>query len=280
MKNLVKKSFNKFIATKPRQNSSRFLPFTFCLLPLALLSACSKTDPILPGTRIPVFGDSEIVVQGKTIPDSVLSAAIASKTTAPDTTRVFTQDSDNVIWEVSPDGARRKVFSGFPTISHVETTRAPVCANGFVYAGLSTGEVVKIDSKTREMKWAADIFKGSAMTGGGGIMDIVAPIVLDGKYVYAGGLGGAFCKIKDATGAKVWCNWIGVAVPFSVYGELAFVIATDGNLYAINTNDGGIYWRAKTACTGAPTLSNDATIVQCSSKKKSERFSASDGKSL
>ena len=253
--------------------------FSFCFL----LSACSKTDPILPGTRISIF-DDELAVQNTDIPTAVLEKAITGQTaavTVPES-KTYEQDSSNVIWEIAADGTRRKIFSGFPTAAHVSANRAPVFVDGFIYAGFSTGEVVKINAKTRAMKWAADIFKGSAMTGGGGIVDIVAPVVVHEKHVYAGGMGGAFCKLKDATGAKVWCNWIGVATPFSIYSGLAFVIATDGYLYAINTNDGGVYWRANTKCDSAPKLSdnNGTFVVRCSAGKKQEGFSARDGSSL
>ena len=47
------------------------------------------------------------------------------------------------------------------------------------------------------------------------MVDIVAPIVPYGKYVYVGGLGDAFCRVSSTSGIKTWCLNIGVGVPFA-----------------------------------------------------------------
>ena len=243
----------------------------------ALVCGCAKYDPILPGDRTPVFAHEELTVRDTEIPLDVLVRAIESKLPVTDDQSSFKyeQTPDNEVFEIGPDGARRRMFSGFPTSAHVSSTRTPTAVDGFVYAGLSTGEIVKVNTKNREVKWAADIYKPSTLTGGtGGVMDIVAPVVLDGKYVYVGGLGGAFCKLRDLTGDKVWCNWISVSAQFSIYGELAFVISADSGMYAINTNDGGIYWRRDTKCSSAPELTQlgDDFFIKCAAGKRKEEF--------
>ena len=245
----------------------------------SLLGACAKYDPILPGDRTPVFAGEEPTIQNTEIPRDVLVRAIgagnSSKLNTQHSTLKYEQTPDNEIFEIGADGARRRIFSGFPTAAHVSARRAPLAVGGFIYAGLSTGEVVKINPKTREVKWAADIYKPSILTGGsGGVLDIVAQPVLDDKYVYAGGLGGAFCKLRDSSGEKIWCNWISVSAPFSIYTGLAFVISTDDGLYAINTNDGGIYWRRDTRCTSAPELVQigDDFIIKCTAGRRKEEF--------
>ncbi|MCL2538384.1 MAG: PQQ-like beta-propeller repeat protein [Alphaproteobacteria bacterium] len=237
-----------------------------------VIGACSKKDPILPGDRTPVFATGEIVVKNKAIPDGMI-AMQATGSTPP--TSAFIQDADNIIWEIPTVGDKRRVFSGLPTTSRVNIERVPAYANGFVYAGLSTGELVKVNVRTRQLVWIADIFKESALTGGASLLDIVAPVQIVGNAVYVGGLGDAMCRVRDRDGHKVWCNPIGVGVPFVVAGEVVFVVATDGHLYAINASDGAIFWRTRVARQSAPVLSDDMIITV-----GRERFKATDGNKI
>ena len=222
--------------------------FLCCLL--GLLSACSEHDPILPGTRTAIFNDADLEILNQDIsnlPDEITTSA---QTDCP-----YTQDSSNIIWQ-----GERKIFSGFPTSNSVKSNQKPVCSNGYVYAGLTTGELVKVNPTNRKIIWIADIYKNSNMTGGASILDIIAPIVIQGNNVYAGGLGDAFCKINASSGDKKWCLPIGVAVPFITTDKVSFVVATDNQLYAIRNSDGAIYWHTAVEKQVAPTYT-DKTIT-------------------
>ena len=69
-------------------------------------------------------------------------------------------------------------------------------------------------------------------------MDIVAPIVVRGADVYVGGLGDAFCRINANTGVKKWCTEVATAQPFIIADDVIYVVATNGNLYALRNSDG------------------------------------------
>ena len=125
----------------------------------------------------------------------------------------------------------------------------------------TTGEVVKVDPKSREVIWIADIFRTSNMTGGASVVDIVAPIALVGGDVYAGGLGDAYCRLNAKTGAKKWCTNISVAYPFIITDVASFVVASDSNLYAVRNSDGAIYWRAPVKKPSAPSYENEIITV-------------------
>ena len=234
----------------------------FCCL--FCLCACDKHDPILPGTRTPIFSTDEISVTNTTIDNIPDMAHIIDNSDCN-----YTRDSDNVIW----DGARR-IFSGFPTNNTVAATVRPVCSGKYVYAGLSTGELVKLNPKTRQIIWIADIYRASNMTGGSSVLDIIAPVIPYEKSVYVGGLGDAFCRINAASGAKKWCLNIGVAVPFVIAGDYAFVVGTDNNLYSVSLADGVVLWRAPVKKQAAPTYDAPYIIVG------TERFNVSDGKKV
>lgn len=231
---------------------------------LLLLSGCDKHDPILPGVRTPIFDTAQISVSNTEITDIPMSAVIINNSECR-----YTQDASNVIW----DGQRR-IFSGFPTKNTVSNTPRPICSGKYIYAGLTTGQVVKINPATRQLVWVADIYRPSAMTGGSTIVDIIAPIVPYGKYVYAGGLGDAFCRISASTGAKAWCLDIGVGVPFVIAGNYAFVVSVDQNLYAVELSTGTVYWRASVEKPVAPTYESGIISVG------SEQFSVSTGKKI
>ena len=223
----------------------------FLLMGLGLLAACDSHDPILPGTRTSIFDTSSVRTADtviKSLPDTAYEMA---EVNCP-----YTQDSTNTIWN-----GERKIFTGFPTTNSVKNDAKPVCSGKFVYAGLTTGELIKINSTNRQIVWVADIYRPSNMTGGASVLDIVAPIVIRGSYVYAGGLGDAFCKINAGTGAKKWCVDIGTAKPFIIAGDVIFVVATDGRLYALRDSDGAAYWSAEIEKQKAPKYENGTITV-------------------
>lgn len=228
---------------------------------LVALAACSKHDPILPGTRSAVFTRHSVKVLNSEITD--LSAPVANATTdCP-----YRQDADNIIWD-----GERKIFSGFSTPNSVQSNQKPVCAGKFVYAGLTTGELIKVNPKTRAIAWIADIYRPSNLTGGASVVDITAPIVVSADAVYVGGLGDAFCKVNAATGAKKWCADVGVGVPFIVTETASFVVSTDGNLYAFRNSDGAAYWATPVKKQSAPEYTDGIIRIG------REKFDAKTGK--
>lgn len=218
---------------------------------LATLSACDKHDPILPGVRTSVFDTSAIKMADTKIvslPDTAFEMI--------DTDCPYTQDSSNVIWN-----GERKIFSGFPTSNSVKNDAKPVCSGKYLYAGLTTGELIKLNPNARQLVWIADIYRASNMTGGASVVDIVAPIVIRGANVYAGGLGDAFCKINTTTGTKHWCVELGTANPFIIAGDAIFVVGTNDKLYALRNNDGATYWVTELKKQSAPQYKNGIITV-------------------
>ncbi len=203
---------------------------------LILAAGCTKRDPILPGVRTAIFDDSAaLTVVGGPIENLPDRGVARDDKLCP-----YTQDRANTIWN-----GDKKIFSGFPTSNSVKSNQTPVCAGKYVIAGLTTGEVIKVNPANRHVEWIADVYRPSNMTGGASVVDIVAPIVIDDDAVYAGGMGDAFCRITLARGQKKWCVPISVASPFIVAGPAAFVMGANGTLYAVRTSDGAIYWQTE-----------------------------------
>lgn len=230
----------------------------------AALCACDKHDPILPGERVGIFATDDVRVLNTPVPGAPENVTEYEPGDCP-----YKLDNQNTIWN-----GDKKIFAGFPTNNYVRGEKNPVCDGGFVYAGLSTGELVKVNAKTRQIAWIADVYRQSNMTGGASVLDIIAPIQIHGKYVYAGGLGGAFCKISVATGNTAWCAWFGVEHPFIIANDVAYVLDTDNYLNAVRLRDGAVYWRTGVARPATPKYENKTITIA------HEKFDAESGKLL
>ena len=200
-----------------------------------MISACSKHDPILPGIRHEIFGGNDIKIENIDIPE--LSGN--EKNISGDEVCDYRQDETDTIWS-----GDKKIYSGFKSNSIVKSNQSPICAGGFVYTGLTSGAVVKLNQRGGII-WMTDVFKERNLTGAAPVVDIVAHVGVDGKFVYAGGLGDAFCKLNANNGDKIWCVNISVPVDFIMVDNFAFVVGADNNLYAINTENGKIYWKSE-----------------------------------
>lgn len=221
------------------------------LVVLSVLSGCDKHDPILPGTRTSIFDTTKI----KTT-DAKIAKLPESAFEMPEIDCPYKQDSTNTIWN-----GGRKIFTGFPTTNSVENDAKPVCSGKFIYAGLTTGELIKINAANRQIVWIADIYRPSNMTGGASVLDIVAPIVVRGADVYVGGLGDAFCRINANTGVKKWCTEVATAQPFIIADDVIYVVATNGNLYALRNSDGSSYWNTSVKKQTAPKYENGIITI-------------------
>ena len=206
------------------------------LITLFAISACSKHDPILPGVRNDIFDNNDVVVLNRELPE--LSENETNISGEKDC--LYRQDFSNVIWN-----GDKKIWSGFATSNPVKSNQSPICDGDYIYTGLSTGEAIKLNVKTSHPVWTTDVYRANNLTGGASMVDIIAHVGLDGKYLYVGGLGDAFCKLKSENGNRVWCKNISVPVDFIMVDDFIFVVGTDNNLYAINKNDGNVYWKTE-----------------------------------
>ena len=240
--------------------------YAFIILCLVLISACDKHDPILPGVRTEIFNTSTMKILNvpvENLPDAVSPRDVIDCK--------YTIDANNTV----RDDAGHKIFVGFPSPNSVDIETKPLCNGGYVYAGLNTGNVVKIAPKNRNIVWMTDVFAQNNMTGGATTVDIVAPLVIDGAYVYAAGMGDAFCKINVSNGNKKWCTQIGTRFPFVVLPNVAYIMGMDDILYAVRTSDGAIYWHTDVINKpDAPTYENK--IIHVGKKQ----FNATTGEEI
>ena len=201
------------------------IPFFIIHCSFFILFACSTPDPILEGTRTPVFKSDQLKISGR-----VLGADLGAEL-EPKKCGDIRIDSENRIWKGGV-----KIFSGLPTESKFNIEKQAACNGMSVYAGLSTGELIKVNHSARNLEWTADIFDERTPTKNGIFLDIIAPPVYDAGFIYAGGLGGLFCKVRDADGAKVWCLPIAVESLKKSTAKYIVVRSADGKAYAVAKN--------------------------------------------
>jgi len=221
------------------------------LISVLLLVSCAEQDPILDGKRRAIFETEKITVLNKNINLSDDTTIVTNDKKCP-----YVQDKSNVIWK-----DKTKIFTGFSSKHFVESGQSPICVGNYLYTGLTTGEVIKINVNTHRVEWMTDVFKLNSITGGSGIVDVVAHVVKDGDFIYAGGLGDMFCKIRSYDGEKVWCVDISVPVDFTVVSEAVFVVGADNMLYALDKKNGTAYWKTEIKKQAKPIYQNRLLIV-------------------
>ena len=222
------------------------------LLCVLAVSSCSKHDPILPGVRHDIFDATDVKLENKDVPTLSENA----KDIFGDKNCEYKQDALNNIW-----CGETKIYTGFATESVVKSNQSPICKGQYIYTGLSTGEVLKINTVNKNVVWVTDVYRGNNLTGGAAVVDVVAHVGVDKNYVYAGGLGDAFCKLNANTGSKIWCVNISVPVDFIMVDNFVFVVGTDNNLYAINTDKGSVYWKTEVKKQRVPRYDGKYIIV-------------------
>ena len=197
------------------------------LFALLFLGACSTPDPILEGDRSPIFKQDALVVLDEKVLDlgNVLTP----------TNCEYAVDANNRIWH-----GNVRIFSGLPTEAKIKVDKKTACNGKNVYAGLSTGELVKVNATSREMAWAVDIFQPFSPTKNAMFLDIIATPVYHAGFVYAGGLGNQFCKVRDSDGKKIWCLPVAVVAIVKSTDKFHVIKSADGAMYAVST-DGRVY---------------------------------------
>jgi len=198
------------------------------ILVLLLIAACSKSDPILEGDRTPVF--RAIGIQVTEVFDGDLGEPLI-----PAKCDNFRIDSNNQIWR-----GNTRIFAGIPTDSEIKADKQVACRARYVYAGLSTGELVKVNSENRDLAWVADIFMANHPTSNILFVDIIATPVVNGDFIFVGGLGKAFCKIRDRDGTKVWCVPISVRDIVKSTRNYNVILADNGTKYVVS-REGRVY---------------------------------------
>lgn len=233
---------------------------------LALLAACERQDPILPGDRVSVLE----VLETRRLPEQVEPGARAFAAPRTQANANWAQSPvspgariDNAAW----DGALEVLWSR--PVGQGDTKRArllvdPVVGDGriFVMDSANTLRALSTDGTelwTREVTPVGD--EARAAQGGGFAL-------ADGVLYVATGFG-RLEALEAATGALLWSQKLGAAATGapSVAGDLVYVTSVDATAWAVETINGRVRWRVEgvsdtnnMAGAPAPALSRDAAV--------------------
>ncbi|MBP6820757.1 MAG: PQQ-binding-like beta-propeller repeat protein [Acidobacteria bacterium] len=111
-------------------------------------------------------------------------------------------------------------------------------ADGTVYVGASTGDLLAVDLSSGKLKWkykTKDMILESSPAVGGGM-------------VFVGDQVGVFHAVNAATGKGVWSYATGAEIKCSpvIVGDKVLIGSYDGSLYCFQMRDGKTVWRFKT----------------------------------
>jgi outer membrane protein assembly factor BamB len=139
----------------------------------------------------------------------------------------------------APLPAALKVLWTFEAGGAVESSAA--IADGTVYIGVSTGELVALDFATGKVKWR---YRAASENYGIGES---SPAVADGT-VYIGDLAGVFHAVDAATGRAKWTFKTGAEIKSSpvVVGNRVLIGSYDGSLYGLDPATGRQVWKYTT----------------------------------
>jgi outer membrane protein assembly factor BamB len=119
---------------------------------------------------------------------------------------------------------------------------APAFAQGIVVAGFGSGEISAVRAETGNVIWTDGL--GLAQ-GRPSLVDFLAirgePVISNGQ-VFATGLGGLTIAADLLTGRRVWERRVASENTPYIAGDWMFLISTDQDVGAINTNDARVAW--------------------------------------
>lgn len=234
---------------------SRLLSFSLILVVFGA-SACSKSELVLVGERIPiiatndtVFPDPEALAEGAGLPDSItnLNAGHPGLTSGHTGGNVAANLPFEKLWRASIGGAGNKLTE----------LAQPVVASGQVFTVAPNGIVTAFDIESGKLNWQVTIetFSDDPLPGIAGGLAVSS----NKLFVHAGGQNFAALSIRD--GAVLWS--VSSPLPVrggpTIIGKDAVVITNlDGNVLTYGVADGALIWQraglpANTVIYGAPS---------------------------
>ena len=149
--------------------------------------------------------------------------------------------------------------------------------NDLVVAAFSNGQLQAYKASTGTALWSEWLSADTSTEALAEITSIKANPIIDGDKVFAVGYNAPLVAIDIRTGAKIWQKEIAASSQPWVAGEFLFILTNDGDLIALNKQNGKIVWRTivpyangedkSGIFTSGPLLANDALLVTSSNGK-------------
>ncbi|MCA0043667.1 PQQ-like beta-propeller repeat protein [Celeribacter litoreus] len=212
---------------------------------LLVLAGCANQDTILVGERLDLRDGSVLggsiaeIPENRTVDISLGNPVSRDAWTMTGSGRLhnaghnaFTRDVPALVWK-SPigQGETRKL----------RLTVDPVAAQGLVVAMDAEARLTAVSASSGEVVWSVDLTtvgeKAAGVSGGA--------LAISGDVLYATSGFGDLVALDLKTGGELWrqrLNAVGAA-GLNVYDGLIYVVAGDGQVWAVNTSDGRVKWQ-------------------------------------
>ena len=155
----------------------------------------------------------------------VPSEVLAAPATNGDVVVVQTQDDRLIALEAS-SGQQRWIYENTPAVLTLRGTSSPLLTDYVVYAGLSTGKVIAIDTQRGLPIWEQRIAVPTGRTELERMVDIDGGLLLSGNTLYVASYQGRVAGLDAQSGQVLWqreaSSYVGVAEGFgNTYVSLA-----------------------------------------------------------
>jgi len=179
---------------------------------------------------------------GKPVWTTKLEAPARSAPTAAGG-NVYVVTQNNVVMAVKgDDGTQLWAYRGIPETAGLMATASPAVVGSTVVVPFSSGEVVAIDVKSGEPEWADTPTRSYRTSAVAGLSDVSASPVIDGRTVYATGIGGRTIAIDLSSGNRIWEQNVGGAHTPALAGSALYLVDLDDRLVALSRKDGSVMW--------------------------------------
>ncbi|SFI69404.1 Outer membrane protein assembly factor BamB, contains PQQ-like beta-propeller repeat [Celeribacter neptunius] len=210
------------------------------------LTACGAArDEVLSGTRVDLREGSVLgAAQSETPENRTVSISLGKQVARSAWTmtgggrthdaghNAFTAATPSVIWSAKiGEGKSRKT----------RLTVDPVAANGLIVAMDAQARLTAVSAESGAPAWSVDLTPAGEKAGkvfGGAL-------AISGKQIFATTGYGDLIALDLASGTEIWRQRLDAvgAAGLSVYDGLAYVVAGNGRVWAVNTVDGRVKWQ-------------------------------------
>jgi outer membrane protein assembly factor BamB len=168
---------------------------------------------------------------------------------------VMVRTADDFLWALrAADGGERWSFNVEGRSLALRGGSRPAFADGRVFAGFSTGELVALESGNGKPAWRETVATSSGRTELERMVDVdAAPRVVEGMVI-AAAYNGAVVAVDAANGQQLWKRKFSVYNDLVVANDRVFVTTAKGEVIALDRSGGGTLWSQK-ALTDAGSLS-------------------------
>ena len=175
---------------------------------------------------------------------TVNSEVLAAPGTNGDVVVVQTQDDRLIALEAS-SGAQRWSYENTPAVLTLRGTSAPLVTEYVVYAGLSTGKVIAVDTQRGLPIWEQRVAVASGRTELERMVDIDGGLLLSGNTLYVTSYQGRVAGLDAQSGQVFWqrdaSSYVGAVEGFGN----AYVSLADGVIESIDERSSTAMWSNK-----------------------------------